>query len=251
MYFEYNDIKLYYEKYGNGKNNILILPGWGDNRKTFDYIISSLDKKFSIYIVDYPGFGNSIFPNKDLSIYDYELLFEKFIIENNLTNLIIISHSFGSRIAILLTSRQKVKIDKQIIIDGAGIKPKKKIRSIKTKIYKFLKRINFLIPKKYRKKYLEKLVDIFGSTDYKNLKDSMKKTFSNIVNEDLSIFLPNIKTDSLIIWGEKDIDTPITDGYLMNDKIKDSGLVIIKGATHFSYLEYPLYVINIIKTFLY
>ena len=35
MYYNEEDISLYYEKYGSGEKTILILPGWGDNRKTF------------------------------------------------------------------------------------------------------------------------------------------------------------------------------------------------------------------------
>ena len=39
MYFKSKDIRMYYEKYGNGKDIMLILPGWGETRKTFDKII--------------------------------------------------------------------------------------------------------------------------------------------------------------------------------------------------------------------
>ena len=61
MYYENGSFKLYYEKYGNEKESILILPGWGDTRKTFYNIISHLKDKYKIYIIDYPGFGNSIY----------------------------------------------------------------------------------------------------------------------------------------------------------------------------------------------
>ncbi len=56
MFFEYNNISLYYEKYGNSKNVIIILPGWGDTRKTFNYLIDLLKDYYTIYILDYPGF---------------------------------------------------------------------------------------------------------------------------------------------------------------------------------------------------
>ena len=39
MYLTVKDLTIYYEKYGNGKNIILILPGWGNTRETFRYII--------------------------------------------------------------------------------------------------------------------------------------------------------------------------------------------------------------------
>ena len=33
MYLTVKDLTIYYEKYGNGKNIILILPGWGNTRE--------------------------------------------------------------------------------------------------------------------------------------------------------------------------------------------------------------------------
>ena len=71
MYFTYKYTKIYYEKHGNNKKVILIFPGWGDNRKTFYKMIDDLKDDFTIYIFDYPGFGNSPIPHKDLTIYDY------------------------------------------------------------------------------------------------------------------------------------------------------------------------------------
>lgn len=240
MYFKINDFNLYYEKYGDGESNILILPGWGNTRPTFNFLISNLMKDNTVYIIDYPGFGNSSFPERNLTIYDYARVIKDFIKINKLNNLIIISHSFGSRIAILLSSILNVNIDKLVIIDGAGIKPKKTIKSrIKSITYKILKKLNVLFPRNLRKRYLNWLLNIYGSKDYRELSENRRKTFSNIVREDLTIYLSKIRVDTLIIWGEKDKDTPLSDGYIMNSKIKDSGLIILKGASHFSYLDYP------------
>ena len=66
-----NKNNFYYEKYGNNEKILLILPGWGETRKTFNYYIKNLQDKFTIYIFDYPGFGNSKIPNKVLTIDDY------------------------------------------------------------------------------------------------------------------------------------------------------------------------------------
>ncbi len=245
------DFNIYYEKYGNGKKNILILPGWGDTRTTFKSMINYLEKEYTIYILDYPGFGNSSFPNRNLSVYDYASMIKVFIDVLSIDNPIIIAHSFGARLSLILNGKLNVKIDKLIIIDGAGIKGKKKLSSIiKTYFYKALKSLRYLLPKKLRKKYLGMLIDIFGSQDYKSLSDNMKKTFSNIVNEDLSYLLKNINAETLLIWGENDEDTPLSDGIIMHENIKDSGLIVIKKGTHFAYLNAPLYVNSIILNFI-
>ena len=137
MYYNKDDFSIYYEKYGQSEKTIIILPGWGDTRKTFKSIIESLKSNFTIYIIDYPGFGNSPFPNQNLTIYDYTNIIRDFLSEKNIRNPIIIAHSFGGRIATLLTGYYKEKIDKMILIDSAGIKRHKKLKIwLKEKIYK-------------------------------------------------------------------------------------------------------------------
>ena len=245
------DFNIHYEKFGNGEKNILILPGWGNTRPTFKWMIESLKNNYNVYILDYPGFGESPFPNRDLTIYDYANMIKTFIDVLQIKNPIIIAHSFGSRLALILEGELGLSLEKLIIIDGAGIKRRKKLKVIlKQYLYKFLKKLRWILPKRKRKKYLEKLINIFASSDYKSIDDNMKKTFSNIVNEDLTYLLEEIKTETLLIWGEKDYDTPIKDGILMNKKIKDSGLIIIKKGTHFTYLDVPSYINSIILEFI-
>ncbi len=250
MTFSYNDIHLYYEKYGNKKRSIVLLPGWGDTKGTFYYIIHFLSMFFTVYIIDLPGFGQSSFPNKNLTIYDYADLINNFMTHLNISNPILIGHSFGGRIIITLCGHYKINIDKIILIDSAGIKPKKSLyRRLKTYLYKFLKKLKFLLPKRKRKRYLNKLIHLFGSEDYKNLNQNMRKTFINIVNEDLSYYLKDIESEVLLIWGKKDEDTPLKDGKKMNKLIKHSALIELNGS-HFCYLENINLINNILYEFL-
>ena len=161
MYYKYNNITIYYEKYGTKGNNILILPGWGNTSKTFYNIINKLKENNTIYIIDYPNFGKSPIPKKSLTIYNYADLIKNFLTSKNITNPIIIAHSFGGRITTLLSGYYKINIDKLILIDIASIKPKKNIKQkLKEKTYKFLKKIVKYLPN--NKKLNQKLINIFG-----------------------------------------------------------------------------------------
>ena len=244
MFYAYNDINLYYEKYGNSKKSIIILPGWGDTRNTFSYMINFLKDYFTIYIIDYPGFGNSSFPNYNLTIYDYADMVHNFINDLDISNPILIGHSFGGRIITVLTGYYKYNYKNIIYIDSAGIK-RKNIR-FKTIIYKLLKKIKFILPRKYKDRWLKYIFKKFASSDYSKLNDNMKNTFKNIVNLDLTPYFKNINAKVLIIWGNNDIDTPIGDAKIMLKNIKNSELVVLDKANHFSYLNYPILVNNII-----
>jgi len=251
MYYKYFSLQIYYEIYGTGKQTILILPGWGNTRNTFQYLINNLQKDYTIYILDYPGFGNSPIPNEELTIYDYALLIKNFMSNKKISNPIVIAHSFGGRIASLLQGYYKIEFSKLILIDVAGIKHKKKLKQIlKEKTYKILKYCTKFLPKLKQEKYRQKLLLHFASTDYKSIPLSMQKTFQNIIKEDLKIYYKNIQTETLIIWGKNDSDTPLKDGILINKLIKDSAIIIYNHSNHFSYLDYPLLTYNIILEFL-
>ena len=60
---------------------------------------------------------------------------------------------------------------------------------------------------------------------------------NRIVTLDLTSKLKEIKNSTLLIWGENDTDTPLYMAKIMEKEIKDSGLVVIKNAGHFSYLD--------------
>lgn len=249
MYFKTNNVSIYYEKYGTDDKTIIILPGWGDTRKTFTNIINYFKNNYTIYIMDYPGFGNSPILSSSLTIYDYTEIIKNFINKKNIKNPIIIAHSFGGRIATLLTTKYQVKIDKMILIDIAGIKHKKTLKQkLKEKIYKFLKKITN--KSKNKEKYHKKLINIFGSKDYQSLPPGMHQTFKNIISENLTPFFSLIPSECLILWGKLDEATPLTDAYKINNLIKESELIIFPKGNHFPYLQYPVLINKIIFEFI-
>lgn len=251
MYFEYNDFELYYEKYGEGSKAMVILPGWGETRNTFFQMISYFKNDYTIYIMDYPGFGNSSFPGRDLDIYEYSLLIKAFLETLDIKNPILIAHSFGGRIATILTGVYHIKIEKMIFIDVAGIRPKKSLLvKLKEKIYKFRKFLIQRFCKKNREKKLKWLRKKYGSSDYNSLPSNMLSTFRNIIQEDLKDYYEEIQSEVLLIWGARDEDTPLKDAKYMQKKIRNSALIVFPDAGHFCYLDYSHAVHLIMKSFM-
>lgn len=251
MYTTINNITFYYEKHGSSDKTILILPGWGNTRETFRYMINTFKEMYTIYILDYPGFGKSPIPTKDLTIYDYTELIIEFMKEQKIINPIVIAHSFGGRITTLLSGYYKIKLDKLILIDIAGIKPKKKLKTLlKEKTYKFLKKIIKLLPKLHQETYLQKLLKLFASSDYSSLPQGMHQTFKNIISVDLTNHFKAIDNEVLLLWGNEDMDTPLSQAYKIKTLVKNSALIILKNAPHFSYLAYPTLTNQIIYEFI-
>mgnify|MGYP005765608411 FL=1 len=65
----------------------------------------------------------------------------------------------------------------------------------------------------------------------------MRQCLVRVVNEDLTHLLPSIKVPTLLVWGENDTDTPLSDAHLMEKLIPGAGLVTLKNAGHYAFLE--------------
>lgn len=172
--------------------------------------------------IDFPPFGHSQEPMHVFTMLDYVDFTEQIINICKLKNVILVGHSFGGRVAVILANRQNVK--KLFLIDSAGLKPKSTIKYFfKKNLYKLAKKLNI----KYN----------IGSKDYKNLSINMKKIFVNIVNTYLEEYAININIPCIIFWGKKDKETPLYMAKRYNKLIKNSQLIVYKDSGHFSYLD--------------
>lgn len=232
---EYKGSFVNYIVKGDGEEVMLYLHGWGGSVDSFLHLNTSLNYK-NIF-VDFPPFGKSEEPKQAYTLFDYAEIVLNILQKEKVKKLNIICHSFGARVAILLISLYNQNVDKLIITSGAGIKPKNKVKKIFRKIkYKIMKKIN--------KNFVP------GSNDYKNLSPVMKKTFSNIINFDLSNLAKEINCKTLLIYGNKDKETPLYMAKKLNKLIKNSKLIIYKNCGHFAYLENNIEFLIDIKTFL-
>lgn len=248
-----NNIEINYIKEGKGDKKILLLHGWGANIELFKGIINYLSNTYTVYALDMPGFGKTPEPKTPWCLDDYVDFVIKFIEKMKIDKLSLLGHSFGGRVIIKLVNREKLKfeVDKLVLVDSAGILPKNKKKTIKTRIYRTLKVIvGNNITKKVFPNALENLKKKFGSEDYKNATPIMRNILVKVVNEDLEPLLSSIKQSTLLIWGTNDTATPLSDAKIMEKLIPDAGIVEIKGAGHYSFLEQPQLVNAVLGSFL-
>lgn len=251
MIIEIDGIKINYIVEGTGKP-VVLLHGWGCSTKTFEPVQKHMMRHFKVYNVDLPGFGESGMLDRPWNVSDYAGCVKKLLEALKIENPVLIGHSNGGRIIIYLLGALGIKASKVILTGAAGIKPKRKpMYYIKVWSFKTIKKTLMLpVVRNFSQDLLEGAKNYFGSSDYKNAPEVMRKTLVQLLNEDLTYLLPNIKASTLLIWGENDTATPVADGKLMEKMIPDSGLVILKNATHFAYLEKLSEFLIIIDNFL-
>jgi pimeloyl-ACP methyl ester carboxylesterase len=242
-FMQIDNMKINYAQYGNGDNCVLFLHGWGANKETFYPIIKKMlsNQKYRIVSVDFPGFGDSNMPEKPVGTREYSEWIIQFMEKIGLNKVTLIGHSFGGRVSIRIATSRPELVEKVILIDSAGIKPKRKLKNhLKVLSYKFAKGFLKLVYRREKfEREMEQLRKKFGSEDYRNSKPMMRQILIKVVNEDLTEYLQQIKAPTLIIWGDKDSETPIWMAEIMEKTIPDAGLVVFKNAGHYSYLEKP------------
>lgn len=233
---------------------VVLLHGWGSNRKLFDGIIKCVSKKYMTAAPDLPGFGDSEEPVEAWDVARYAECISEFIKKLKIKKVILIGHSFGGRIIFKLFEKGNLpfEIEKIILIDSAGVKPQKTMQQkIKQRIYKISRK--FLASKPVSALFpdaLENLRKKNGSADYNAASPVMRRCLVLAVNEDLTHVFSAVNVPSLLIWGECDDATPISDAKIMEQNIPDSGLVIMEGAGHYSFLEQPGKCLRVIESFL-
>lgn len=238
MKIKIRDWNINYEVIGEG-TPIVLLHGWLTDLETMRPIAESLKNKFKVYLIDVVGFGKSSLPESPLNTDDFGDFLKELLEGLKIENPILIGHSNGGRIILNAVGRGLVNPKKIVLIDSAGLKPKRSINYyLKVYFFKAGKTVLNLLPNiSFVKKLKEKLRSKVGSSDYQNSAPVLKETMKIILNEDMRPMLPNIKVPTLLIWGALDTATPISDAYEMEKTIPNAGLVTYPYGSHFAYLE--------------
>ncbi len=238
-----------YSDHGEG-DVILMLHGWQSEGSSFNEITSILSQKYRVVTLDLPGFGKTDTPSKPWSVKDYAVFTSLFIEKTNISPKALIGHSFGGRIIIKGISHGFFTSEKIILISSAGVTSKNKNKIYILKIAaKIAKTILVIPPLSFFGERIKKRTYKILQSDYYS-SGVMRETMSIVVAEDLSEYAKKIKLPTLLIWGEKDNQTPVNDGKKLAQLIDSSKLVVINDKGHFVHKEEPLQVASIIKEFL-
>lgn len=240
-----DDLNINYVQYGSG-HDVLFLHGWGQNIEMMEPLRKGMTDNLRITIIDFPGFGESDEPPVPWGVDDFVDFLEKLISALELDNPHLVGHSHGGRVSIAYAAKHNT--EKLVLLDSAGIKPKRGINYyVSVYSYKALKQV-LKLP--ILRNYADEIKGNFGSTDYKNASPVMRGSLVKLVNNDLTYLLDQIDASTLLIWGEDDDATPLSDGKLMEAKIPDAGLVSYPGCGHYAYLERLGQVVNVLNYFL-
>lgn len=223
--------------------NIIILHGWMQSKEALQGLekqLAALPHVKSVTAIDLPGFGTEVKPDSDWGIPEYAAWVTEKIETGKKSNIVLVGHSFGGRIASYIASQRPSWLT-ALILSGtpALYRPSAKM---KLKL-KFFKRIKKLAPAKAKQ--------LFYSDELHTAEQAgMGAIFRNVVTFDQTDFIKNIQVPTFLIWGAEDDSVPVDQAREIHRLIPNSELVVIDKGSHNSFISHPYLFLGHVKKFI-
>lgn len=216
----------------------IILHGWGSGSDKWIKEAEIISKQgYQVVVPDLPGFAESGKLTKPWTINDYVSWFEEFTRLLEIQEFYLLGYSFGGALAAKIAVKYPQRVKKLFLVAAAVIRKKTAKKGFLAKISKFVKFFYFLPYYAFFRKAIYKF--IIRKSDYVYAEGIMKQTYLNAVADDLSHHLSFIRVPTVIIWGDKDQSVPLDNAKIINEKIRNSELIIIEGADHLMHKTMP------------
>lgn len=232
------------------KTSIVILPGWKLSGMLYKNLVTLCAKQgYETYAIDFPGFGTTKLESDSMTLNDYVEFVYRFIQQHKMSSIIIIGHSFGGRVAIKYAMLHADSVRKLVLTGVPVIRHtslKKKSAYLAAVLGKLVLKI---FPNSWGKFFRKVLYFGIGEWDYYK-SGNLKNVFVNVINEDLGDYVKRISVSTLLVWGEKDTFTPVSDVekiMKMNKKIQS---ILVKNATHRLPIDNPETFFKAVRSFL-
>jgi pimeloyl-ACP methyl ester carboxylesterase len=246
---------------------IILLHGFPGNHLGMIDLANNIGNDYRIIIPDLPACGSSGLLEGKHNLKNYSDWLNDFLESLSIKEVIIIGHSFGSRIALVFTNYYSKKVKRLILIT-----PVLKVDGLLNRIISIYYGITGIFPKYLQKIMLsngfgKKMGDLFIfksnnpkmhkeiiDRDIKEIKKTKPKVSIEIFDEfykfSLIPFGKEIKKDCLIIASELDRISPLGPIKELARQIPNAKVEIMKGCGHLVPLEKPKATAIIVKKWL-
>lgn len=234
--------------------SVVLVHGLGaDASKDWKMILPSLAEKYHVLAFDLPGFGRSDGGNKLYSPKKYVAFMKSLTDRFTKGPFHLIGHSMGGAISLRYAASHPDNVDRLVLIDAAGILHRHAYSM--HLVYTGIRKIPSFHPlqegrlRQFAGTVLERisgkpipddLILYSALTREKILQgDPARIAAFSLAVDDISPIISNVRTPTLIIWGEKDDIAPVRTGKMLASLIPDSELRILEGIGHVPIKESP------------
>jgi pimeloyl-ACP methyl ester carboxylesterase len=219
----YGDSRVFGETHGTGPVRVVWLHGWARQSRDFAAAAQRLaDRGIASVALDLPGFGSSPAPHTAGGARHYAELIAPTLREIADGPLVLVGHSFGGRIAVVVASQHPDLVG-ELVLTGVpqlvrlGTAPRVPLAY---RAIRWLARRHVLSDTR-----LEAARQKYGSSDYRNADGIMRDVLVATVQETYEAELETLSVPIAFVWGEADHDVPI--------EIARRAAALVQGPTTF------------------
>ena len=238
MLRSYGDSRVFGEAYGTGPVRVVWLHGWA--RESRDFAAAAMllaDRGVASVALDLPGFGSSPAPQDAGGARHYAELITPTLREIAEGPLVLVGHSFGGRIAVVVASQHPDLVSElvltgvpQLVRLGATARAPMTYRAIR-----WLAQRHLLSDSR-----LEAARQKYGSRDYRNAVGVMRDVLVATVQETYEPELNTLSVPIAFVWGEGDRDVPVEIARQAAALVQGpTTLDVVTGVGHLLPLESP------------
>ena len=211
----------------------LMLHGWNRNCDDLLPLAELLSPYMEVHALDLPGFGSSDLPDGDWDTQQYAARIVQYMDDHSLDCVNLFGHSFGGRVSLRISSAYPERVHKLVLAGSHGLKRKRgpwdqiRVKAI-PKLGKTVKLIDKITGSKL---FQNKFIPKFGSKDYQAA-GALRGTLVKTVIEDQTDETRKVKAPALLLWGEKDTETPLEMGQRFSRLIPNAKLISLPQEGH-------------------
>lgn len=235
----------YVEQGAAGGIPVLLLHGFTDSWFSFREVMKYLPSSFHVFSITQRGHGNSDHPATGYFARDFAEDIAAFVKAMNLSKVLLVGHSMGTVVTqqfvidypnlvrgIVLECGFPNISDKQVMLDF-----KKVVETMQDPIDKaFVREFQVsTVAKPIREGYMDSLVN----ESMKLQAFVWKGAWEGFMQFDFRKELPKVNKPALIIWGDKDVYSPLSDQQFFISALKGSHLIVYKDGGHSVHWEEP------------
>jgi pimeloyl-ACP methyl ester carboxylesterase len=262
-FMDVEGLQVHYRDEGQGFP-VVLLHGAASSLFTWDAWAADLSKDYRVIRYDLPGFGLTG-PNatKDYSMAWHVRFLQEFLDKLNVRACALAGNSFGGRIAWEFAYAHPERVKELILVDASGYPaPERKILAMRLAKMPVIGTIlrhatpRFFVAMTIRQMYGDpsRLTDAVIDRYYELILRAGNREAFGIFNRtafpDDSARIQTIEAPTLILWGAEDRGIPVSFGARFHRDIRNSQVIVYKGAGHIPMEEIPAESVRDTRAFL-
>ena len=217
---------------------IILLHGLMGGLSNFKDVIGFFSSKgYKVIIPELPIYN---LPLKETTVTAFSDFLEDFIKYKNLSDVILLGNSLGGHVGLIYSNKNPSFVKSLVLTGSSGLYENSMGESYpKRENYGYIKRKTQEVFYNSKVATKEIVDEVFETV---NNREKLVRTLAiakSAIRHNMSEELPNIKTPTLLIWGENDLVTPPEVAREFKSLLPNSKLEWIKKCGHAPMMEHP------------